>query len=61
MCVNVLIICMWVVIIGYISRNMKLGGMGFPQFRVFSMDELYKATDYFHDSTLIGEGSHGKV
>lgn len=45
----------------YISRTMKLGALGFPPFRVFSMDELYKATDYFHELTLIGEGSQGKV
>lgn len=45
----------------YISRTMKLGALGFPPFRVFSMDELYKATDYFHELSLIGEGSQGKV
>ncbi|KAI5074236.1 hypothetical protein GOP47_0010197 [Adiantum capillus-veneris] len=45
----------------YISKTLKLGTLGLPQFRMFSMDELYKATDYFRDSSLIGEGSRGKV
>eukprot|EP00250_Pteridium_aquilinum_P013152 c21161_g2_i1 orf=70-2631(+) len=45
----------------YISRTLKLGALGLPQFRVFSMDELYKATEYFHESSLIGQGSRGKV
>ncbi|MCO5547368.1 hypothetical protein L7F22_000817 [Adiantum nelumboides] len=45
----------------YITKTLKLGALGLPQFRMFSMDELYRATDYFHDSSLIGEGSRGRV
>ncbi|KAH7432202.1 hypothetical protein KP509_07G013200 [Ceratopteris richardii] len=41
----------------YLSRTLKLGS----HFRVFPIDELYKATDYFRESTMIGEGSRGKV
>lgn len=45
----------------YISRTQKLGSLGLPQFRAFSMDELYNATDFFHESTLLGQGIRGKL
>ena len=40
---------------------MKIGGLGLPSYRTFSLEELEEATNNFHSSTLIGEGSQGQV
>ncbi|KAK9066417.1 hypothetical protein SSX86_013739 [Deinandra increscens subsp. villosa] len=44
-----------------ISEGEKLGTDRIPVHRVFSFEELKDATNNFHRSTLIGEGSTGKV
>lgn len=46
---------------GYISQSMKLGALGLPSYRTFSLDELEEATNNFDTSTFMGEGSHGQV
>lgn len=48
---------------GYISDAAKLGVQlqGSPLHRPFSLDELKAATNNFDTSTLMGEGSTGKV
>lgn len=40
---------------------MKLGGLGLPAYRTFSLEELEEATNNFNTSTFMGEGSHGQV
>lgn len=40
---------------------MKLGALGLPSYRTFSLDELEEATNNFDTSTFMGEGSHGQV
>ncbi|XP_076901968.1 putative inactive leucine-rich repeat receptor-like protein kinase At3g03770 [Bidens hawaiensis] len=45
----------------FASEAAKLGTEGIPVHRLFSFDELKDATDNFHRSTLIGEGSTGKI
>lgn len=44
-----------------VSEAAKLGTEGIPVHRLFSFEELKEATNNFHRSTLIGEGSTGKV
>ncbi|KAF3624109.1 hypothetical protein FXO38_30419 [Capsicum annuum] len=44
-----------------ISQESALGSQGAPSYRVFSMEELEKATEKFDKSALLGEGSIGKV
>lgn len=39
---------------------MKLGALGLPSYRTFSLDELEEATNNFDTSTFMGE-SHGQV
>lgn len=46
---------------GFISQAVKLGAQANPVCRVFSIEELKGATKDFHLSTIIGEGSIGKV
>ena len=46
---------------GYDSQVRKVGTLVMPMYRVFSLDELKRATDDFCSSSLIGEGCHGKV
>lgn len=46
---------------GFISESTKLGTQGTPVHRFFSFEELKDATKNFDMSTLIGEGSNGKV
>ncbi|KAK9170170.1 hypothetical protein Syun_002310 [Stephania yunnanensis] len=45
----------------YISQTMKSGALGLPSYRAFSLDELEGATNNFHTSTFLGEGSHGQM
>ncbi|XP_047980724.1 probable inactive leucine-rich repeat receptor-like protein kinase At3g03770 [Salvia hispanica] len=45
----------------YITQAMKIGGLGLPSYRTFSLEELEEATNNFHSSTLIGEGSQGQM
>ncbi|KAM7254258.1 hypothetical protein ACFE04_031940 [Oxalis oulophora] len=45
----------------FISQNAKLGSESFPACRPFTLEELKEATNTFHSSALIGEGSFGKL
>lgn len=40
---------------------MKLGALGLPAYRTFSLEELEVATKNFDTSAFMGEGSHGEV
>lgn len=44
-----------------ISQAMKLGSLGLPQYRPFALEEIEEATNNFDESTLLGEGSNGKL
>lgn len=46
---------------GFIYEATKLGTQGTPVHRLFTSEELKNATSNFDVSTLIGEGSNGKV
>ncbi|CAN8269851.1 unnamed protein product [Cochlearia groenlandica] len=45
----------------YISQTMKLGGLGLPTYRTFSLEELEYATNNFESSAFMGEGSQGQI
>lgn len=45
----------------FISQSAKMGMEGLPMYRLFSSEELAEATKNFDKSTLIGEGSYGKL
>ncbi|KAG8379424.1 hypothetical protein BUALT_Bualt07G0087000 [Buddleja alternifolia] len=45
----------------FISDAAKLGSQGAPSHRLFLLDELKEATKNFDKSTLMGEGSTGKI
>ncbi|XP_071710172.1 probable inactive leucine-rich repeat receptor-like protein kinase At3g03770 [Rutidosis leptorrhynchoides] len=45
----------------YVTRVMKLGTLGVPPYRTFSLEELEEATNSFDTSTFMGEGSHGQM
>ncbi|KAG9452081.1 hypothetical protein H6P81_004985 [Aristolochia fimbriata] len=45
----------------YISQSMKLGGLGLPAYRTFSLEELEEATSNFDTYSFMGEGSHGQM
>ncbi|XP_076889743.1 putative inactive leucine-rich repeat receptor-like protein kinase At3g03770 [Bidens hawaiensis] len=44
-----------------VSEAAKLGTGGLPVYRLFTFEELKEATRNFHTSTLLGEGSTGKI
>lgn len=44
-----------------ISQAMKLGSLGLPQYHSFALEEIEEATNNFDESTLMGEGSNGKL
>jgi hypothetical protein len=46
---------------GYISQTMKLGALGLPPYRTFSLEEVEEATNNFDTSAFMGEGSQGQV
>ncbi|PIN20695.1 Serine/threonine protein kinase [Handroanthus impetiginosus] len=45
----------------YITQAMKLGALGLPAYRTFSLEELEEATNNFDTSTFMGEGSRGQM
>ncbi|EEF36682.1 probable inactive leucine-rich repeat receptor-like protein kinase At3g03770 [Ricinus communis] len=45
----------------YVSQTMKLGALGIPAYRTFSLEELEEATNNFDTSAFIGEGSQGQM
>ncbi|KAK6942457.1 Serine-threonine/tyrosine-protein kinase, catalytic domain [Dillenia turbinata] len=45
----------------YISQTMKLGALGLPAYRTFSLEELEEATNNFDSATFMGDGSHGQM
>ncbi|KAI3988507.1 hypothetical protein MKX01_026321 [Papaver californicum] len=45
----------------YISQTMRLGALGLPSYRAFSLEELEGATNNFASSAFLGEGSHGQM
>ncbi|XP_043690989.1 probable inactive leucine-rich repeat receptor-like protein kinase At3g03770 isoform X2 [Telopea speciosissima] len=45
----------------YISQTTKLGALGLPAYRTFSLEELEEATHNFDSSTFMDEGSHGQI
>ncbi|XP_028761312.1 probable inactive leucine-rich repeat receptor-like protein kinase At3g03770 [Neltuma alba] len=45
----------------YISQTMKLGAVGLPTYRTFSLEEIESATNYFNTGSFMGESSHGQM
>lgn len=45
----------------YISQSMKLGALGLPPYRTYSLEEIEEATGNFDTSAFISEGSHGQM
>ncbi|KAF3785553.1 putative inactive leucine-rich repeat receptor-like protein kinase [Nymphaea thermarum] len=45
----------------YISHTMRLGPLGLPPYRIFTLEEIEEATDNFDKSNLMGEGSQGQI
>ncbi|KAK4272351.1 hypothetical protein QN277_020919 [Acacia crassicarpa] len=45
----------------YISQTMKLGAVGLPTYRTFSLEEIETATNYFNTASLMSESSHGQM
>ncbi|XP_021755987.1 probable inactive leucine-rich repeat receptor-like protein kinase At3g03770 [Chenopodium quinoa] len=45
----------------YISQTMKLGALGIPAYRTFSLEELEIATNKFASAAFMGEGSKGQM
>ncbi|OEL36538.1 putative inactive leucine-rich repeat receptor-like protein kinase [Dichanthelium oligosanthes] len=45
----------------YISQTVKLGALGIPSYRSFSLVELEAATNNFENSCLLGQDSHGEM
>ncbi|CAN1246100.1 Probable inactive leucine-rich repeat receptor-like protein kinase At3g03770 [Linum grandiflorum] len=46
---------------GYISQTTKLGTLGLPAYRTFSLEEIEDATNNFESSAFIGESSQGQM
>lgn len=53
--------CLMFTLSGFISEASKLGTEGMPLCRLFSFEELTEATNNFDKSTILGEGTYGKV
>ncbi|XWS64891.1 hypothetical protein CRYUN_Cryun05aG0043100 [Craigia yunnanensis] len=47
--------------VGFISQTMKLGELGLPVDRTFSLEELEDATINFDTTAFMGEGSQGQM
>ncbi|KAL6988659.1 hypothetical protein U1Q18_014415 [Sarracenia purpurea var. burkii] len=45
----------------YILQARKLGALGLPSYRTFSLEELEEATDNFDTLTFLDDGSHGQM
>ncbi|KAF9661222.1 hypothetical protein SADUNF_Sadunf19G0045800 [Salix dunnii] len=45
----------------YISQTTKLGALGLPPYRTFSLEEIEEATNNFDTSAFMGEGSQGQM
>ncbi|KAG5556227.1 hypothetical protein RHGRI_006735 [Rhododendron griersonianum] len=45
----------------YVSQATRLGALGLPAYRMFSLEELEEATDSFDTSTFLDQGSHGQM
>nr|CAB3452018.1 unnamed protein product [Digitaria exilis] len=45
----------------YISQTVKLGALGIPAYRSFSLVELEAATNNFELSSLLGQDAHGQM
>ncbi|CAN6455992.1 unnamed protein product [Victoria cruziana] len=45
----------------YISHTMRLGPLGLPSYRIFTLEEIEEATDNFDKLNLMGEGSEGQL
>ncbi|KAK8955036.1 putative inactive leucine-rich repeat receptor-like protein kinase [Platanthera zijinensis] len=45
----------------YISQTIKLGALGIPSYRAFSLEELEAATNNFDTSSFMGKGSLGQM
>ncbi|KAL2900821.1 hypothetical protein RDABS01_025903 [Bienertia sinuspersici] len=45
----------------YISQSMKLGALGIPAYRTFTLEELEMATNKFASSAFMGKGSQGQM
>ncbi|KAG5251102.1 inactive leucine-rich repeat receptor protein [Salix suchowensis] len=45
----------------FVSEAAKLGIQGLPACRSFTLEELKEATDNFNNSTILGDGSYGKL
>ncbi|QCD97233.1 probable inactive leucine-rich repeat receptor-like protein kinase At3g03770 [Vigna unguiculata] len=45
----------------YISQTKKLGAVGLPTYRSFSLEEIEAATNYFDTASLMGEDSYGRM
>ncbi|KAJ6697224.1 hypothetical protein OIU85_003577 [Salix viminalis] len=45
----------------YVSQTTKLGALGLPPYRTFSLEEIEEATNNFDTSAFMGEGSQGQM
>ncbi|XVE62506.1 hypothetical protein DITRI_Ditri06bG0123200 [Diplodiscus trichospermus] len=45
----------------YVSQTMKLGAVGLPAYRTFSLEEIEDATNNFDTTAFMGEGSQGQM